>query len=299
MNKTQMYADTAPVVPSAAPVPTGQPAPPVPAATGGRRGWWWHLGEMAIAMLVGMLLLGPLWDAAGTLLGVNATLARPEVAALVMATNMTVGMTVWMRHRGHHWRGVGEMAAAMYVPFLLLLVPFRAGLVDGDALLLGGHLLMVPAMVLVAVRHRHHTPTAVRRHPAVVALARRWPTGLALLMTVDMWVDPGVLSPWTMLVLPGGYLVIGVARRTLRGPGVLATQLAGLAAWVALTLVAVAAGGRTAAWLVAFGWLTHAGWDLVHHRTGRVVPRAYAEWCGVLDAALAAVMVLAILTAAG
>ncbi|MFF0318748.1 hypothetical protein ACFYPH_29420 [Micromonospora sp. NPDC005252] len=299
MDKTQMYADTAPVVPSAAPVPTGQPAPPVPAATGGRRGWWWHLGEMAIAMLVGMLLLGPLWDAAGTLLGVGATLGRPEVAALVMATNMTVGMTVWMRHRGHRWRGVGEMAATMYVPFLLLLVPFRAGLLDGDALLLGGHLLMVPAMVLVAVRHRHHTPTAVRRHPAVVALARRWPTGLALLMTVDMWVDPGVLSPWTMLVLPGGYLVIGVARRTLRGPGVLATQLAGLAAWVALTLVAVAAGGRTAAWLVAFGWLTHAGWDLVHHRTGRVVPRAYAEWCGVLDAALAAVMVLAILTAAG
>lgn len=130
----------------------------------------------------------------------------------------------------------------------------------------------------------------------MVALARRWPTGLALLMTVDIWVDPGVLSPWTMLVLPGGYLVIGVARRTLRGPGVLATQLAGLAVWVALTLVAVAAGGRTAAWLVAFGWLAHAGWDLVHHRTGRVVPRGYTEWCGVLDTSLAAVMVLAILT---
>ncbi|WP_433124085.1 hypothetical protein ACQPWW_18060 [Micromonospora sp. CA-240977] len=296
MDNTQMYAQTAPVVPSAAPVPTGQPAPPVPAATGGRRGWWWHLGEMAVAMLVGMLLLGPLWDAAGTLLGVGATLGRPEVAALVMATNMTVGMTVWMRYRAHHWRGVGEMAAAMYVPFLLLLVPFRVGLLDGDALLLGGHLLMVPAMVLVAVRHRHEPPVAVRRHPAVVALARRWPTGLALLMTVDMWLDPGVLSPWTMLVLPGGYLLIGVARRTLRGPGVLATQLAGLAAWVALTLAAVTVGGRTADWLVAFGWLAHAGWDLVHHRTAQVVPRGYAEWCAVLDTALAAVMVLAILT---
>ncbi|WP_433538873.1 hypothetical protein ACQPZK_14950 [Micromonospora sp. CA-249363] len=296
MQKTRMYADTAPAVPLTAPPPSDQPAPPVAAATGGTRGWWWHLGEMAIAMVAGMLLLGPLWDAAGTPLGVGATLARPEVAALVMATNMTVGMSVWMRYRGHHWRGVGEMAAAMYVPFLLLFVPFRAGLLDGDALLLGGHLLMVPAMAAVALRHRHHAPTAVRRHPAVVALARRWPTGLALLMTVDMWVDPAVLSPWTMLVLPGGYLVIGLARRTLRGPGVLATQLAGLAVWVTLTLVAVAAGGRTAAWLVAVGWLAHAGWDFVHHRTGRVVPRGYAEWCGVLDAALAAVMVLAILS---
>ncbi|MFC4020119.1 hypothetical protein ACFOW4_19535 [Micromonospora sp. GCM10011542] len=254
---------------------------------------------MAVAMVAGMLLLNPLWEAAGTLLGIEGPLGRPEVAALVMATDMTIGMTIWMRYRAHHWVAVGEMAAAMYVPFLLLLVPFRAGLLNGDALLLGGHLLMVPAMVLVAVRHRHEAPVAVRRHPAVVALARRWPTGLALLMTVDMWVDPSVLSPWTMLVLPGGYLLIGAARRTLRGPGVLATQLLGSAAWVALTLAAVAAGGRTAAWLVAFGWLAHAGWDLVHHRRARVVPRAYAEWCGVLDAALAGMMVLAILTTGG
>ncbi|MEU5909828.1 hypothetical protein [Micromonospora sp. NPDC047527] len=254
---------------------------------------------MAIAMVAGMVLLGPLWDMAGTALGIGGSLGRPEVAALVMATNMTAGMTVWMRYRAHHWRGVGEMAAAMYVPFLLLLVPFRAGLLDGDALLIGGHLLMVPAMVLVAVRHRHETPTAIDRHPAVVALARRWPTGLALLMTADMWLDPGVLSPWTMLVLPGAYLLIGLARRTLRGPGVLATQLLGLAGWVALVLVAVAAGGRTAGWLVAFGWLAHAGWDLFHHRAGRVVPRAFAEWCGVLDAALGASMVVALLSTGG
>ncbi|MEU4555623.1 hypothetical protein [Micromonospora violae] len=46
---------------------------------------------------------------------------------------------------------------------------------------------------------------------------------------------------------------------------------------------------------MAFGWLAHAGWDLAHHR-GRVVPRGYAEFCVVLDVALAAVMVLAILT---
>ncbi|TNH25280.1 hypothetical protein FHG89_23310 [Micromonospora orduensis] len=256
----------------------------------------WHLGEMALAMIAGMVLLGPLWETAGAPLGLSGALGRADVAALVMATNMTVGMTVWMRCRAHHWRGIVEMAAAMYVPFLLLLVPFWAGVLDGDALLVGGHLLMVPAMVLVAVRHRHEPPAVIRRRPAVVALARRWPTGLALLVTVDMWVDPFVLSPWTMLVLPGGYLLIGVVRRSLGGPGVLATQLVGLAAWVTLTLVAVAVGGRTASWLVAFGWLAHAGWDLAHHRTGRVVPRGYAEWCGVLDAALAGTMILAILT---
>ncbi|MET8094641.1 hypothetical protein [Micromonospora sp. NPDC005220] len=301
MEKTQMYADSLTAVPSPAPLPTDDPAPsgatPTSAApTSSRRRLLWHLGEMALAMVAGMLLLGPLWELAGTAVGGGDALARPEVAALVMATNMTVGMTVWMRFRAQHWRAVGEMAAAMYVPFLVLLVPFWAGLLGADGLLLGGHLLMVPAMVLVAVRHRHETSPPVRRHPVVVALAHRWPTGLALLLTADMWVDPGVLSPWTMLVLPGGYLVIGMARRTLGGRGVLATQLAGLAGWVALTLVAVLAGGRTADWLVAFGWLAHAGWDLAHHRDRRVVPRGYAEFCAVLDVALAAVMVLAILT---
>ncbi|MCX5065114.1 hypothetical protein OOJ91_04385 [Micromonospora lupini] len=292
MEKTPMYADTTTSVRQHGSLATAQPAP----SHGTRRRLLWHLAEMALAMVAGMVLLGPLWEVAGTVLGVAGALARPEVAALVMATNMTVGMTMWMRYRAHHWRGVAEMAAAMYVPFLLLVVPFWAGLLDGDALLLGGHLLMVPAMVLVALRHRHEPQAVIRRHPAVVALARRWPAGLALLLTADLWVDPTVLSPWTMLVLPGGYLLIGVARRTLRGPGVLAIQLAGLAAWVTLTLVAVAAGGRAAAWLVVFGWLAHSGWDLVNHRTGRVAPRGYAEFCGVLDAALGGMMILAIMT---
>ncbi|MEU8018021.1 hypothetical protein AB0B74_18885 [Micromonospora parva] len=304
MENTRMYADSVTAVPSPAPLPTDDPAPPGPAPTSAaaarsRRRLLWHLGEMALAMVAGMLLLGPLWELAGTALGVGGTLARPEAAALVMATNMTVGMTVVMRYRAHRWLAAGEMAAAMYVPFLLLLVPFRAGLIGADAMVLGGHLLMIPAMVLVALRHRHETSAPVRRHPAVVALAHRWPTGLALLMTVDMWVDPSVLSPWTMLVLPGGYLLIGAVRGTLGGPGVLATQLAGLAGWVAVTLAAVVAGGRTAAWLVALGWLAHAGWDLAHHRGGRVVPRGYTEFCMVLDVALAAVMVLAILTTDG
>ncbi|MBQ1019956.1 hypothetical protein KBX71_19100 [Micromonospora sp. D93] len=297
MENTRMYADSATAVPSPAPLPTDDPAPPGAApASSSRRRLLWHLGEMALAMVAGMLLLAPLWELAGTALGVGGSLARPEVAALVMATNMTVGMTVAMRYRAHRWHAVGEMAAAMYVPFLLLFVPFRVGLIDADALLLGGHLLMIPAMVLVALRHRHEASAPVRRHRVMVALAHRWPAGLALLLTVDMWVDPSVLSPWTMLVLPGGYLVIGMARRTLGGRGVLATQLAGLAVWVALTLGAVLAGGRTADWLVAFGWLAHAGWDVAHHRDRRVVPRGYAEFCVVLDVALAAVMVLAILT---
>ncbi|RKN53186.1 hypothetical protein D7193_21945 [Micromonospora costi] len=255
-----------------------------------------HLGEMVLAMIAGMLLLDPVWSLVAGPLGLTTALDRPDVAALVMATNMTAGMTVWMRHRRHSAGACAEMAAAMYVPFLVLLMPYWAGRIAGDAVLLGGHLLMVPAMVAVVLRRRHDPPVpAPRRGPLTAALVRRWPTGLALLMTVDAWVSPSVLGPWTLLVLPVGYLVVGAYRRRLRGPGVLARQLVGLAAWSALALTAAAAGGRAAAWLVAFGWLGHAVWDAVHHRRDEVVPRAYAEWCGVLDAVLGVTIIQALL----
>ena len=63
-----------------------------------------------------------------------------------MATNMTVAMSAWMKIRGHGWRPIVEMGAAMYVPFLVLFVPLALGLIDTGALMLWGHLLMLPAM---------------------------------------------------------------------------------------------------------------------------------------------------------
>ncbi|MEW2384272.1 hypothetical protein AB0873_19580 [Micromonospora sp. NPDC047707] len=258
-----------------------------------------HLLEMALAMLAGMLLLGP---ARGALAGAfGLAPASPGVGALLMATDMSVGMAVWMWYRGHSGPAIGEMTAAMYVPVLLLLVPFRAGLIDGDALLMGGHLLMLPAMLVAMLRRRdeyarHHAsrPTP-RQHPRVRALAHRWPTGLALLMTFGNWFSPLAPHPLALLVLPGGYLLIGAYRGRLGDRRVLAVQLAGLAGWTALALAAVALGGDAALWLVAAGWLAHAAWDAVHHRRNEVVPRGYAEFCGVLDAVVGVTVSLMIL----
>ncbi|MEU2610036.1 hypothetical protein ABZ570_00370 [Micromonospora sp. NPDC007271] len=259
------------------------------------RGLARHLAEMVAAMLVGMLLLDPLWRAGTAVLGGADVLARADVAALVTATDMSLGMVAWMWHRRHPRIAVVEMVAAMYVPFLLLLPPWWAGRVGDRGLLLGGHLLMVPAMVLVALRHRHTPPASARRHPAAVALARRWPTGVALLMTLDLWIAPAVLAPWTLLVLPAGYLLLGTGRRQWRDRRALALQLAGLAGWGGLAAAALAVPDDVGGGLVAAGWLGHAVWDLAHHRSGRVVPRAYAEWCGVLDVAVGVTMVLALL----
>jgi hypothetical protein len=100
-----------------------------------------HYLEMVVAMLVGMVVLGPVEG----LVWPDLT-ARADVGVLVMATNMAIGMGVWMRYRGHSWRGTAEMSASMYAPFLVLLVPFWAGAIGEHALMTWGHLLMLPAM---------------------------------------------------------------------------------------------------------------------------------------------------------
>lgn len=105
-----------------------------------------HYLEMVVAMVVGMAALGPVWSLAGDALGRPAVLDLPEVSALVMATNMTVAMSAWMRYRGHGWRPTLEMAAAMYLPFVVLFPPMWMGAMSPDAMLVAGHVLMLPAM---------------------------------------------------------------------------------------------------------------------------------------------------------
>jgi hypothetical protein len=105
-----------------------------------------HYLEMVAAMLVGMIALGPVWSLTGKALGISEFLHQPEPMALVMATNMTVAMCAWMRYRGHSWRANVEMAASMYVPFLMLFPPLWFGLISASGLMIGGHLLMLPAM---------------------------------------------------------------------------------------------------------------------------------------------------------
>jgi hypothetical protein len=60
-----------------------------------------------------------------------------------------------MKVRGHRWRPIVEMGAAMYVPFLVLFVPLALGLIGEGALMLWGHLLMLPAMAVAMLLRPH------------------------------------------------------------------------------------------------------------------------------------------------
>ncbi|WP_188187419.1 DJ-1/PfpI family protein [Nonomuraea sp. SYSU D8015] len=108
----------------------------------------WHYVEMVIAMSLGMLLLGMLWNA------VLPEITRIDVDTLIMAADMTVGMALWMRVRRHGWPGIAEMSLAMFVPFLVLLVPYWFGVLPGDMVMSIGHVLMFVAMALAMLKRR-------------------------------------------------------------------------------------------------------------------------------------------------
>jgi hypothetical protein len=103
--------------------------------------------EMVAGMVAGMILLEPLWPAA-------ATAASTPVGsqAMVMATNMSIGMSAVMLLRRHGIRSTLLMCASMYAPFLVLLAPYGAGWLGADTYFTAGHLLML--VLMVALMHR-------------------------------------------------------------------------------------------------------------------------------------------------
>jgi hypothetical protein len=110
---------------------------------------------MVVTMAVGMVVLHPVWMFVLDALGAAALMHNPYPSALIMATNMTVAMSAWMKFRGHHWRPIAEMGAAMYLPFLVLFVPPALKLIDTGALMLWSHLLMLAAMAAAMLLRPH------------------------------------------------------------------------------------------------------------------------------------------------
>jgi hypothetical protein len=122
-----------------------------------RTGWWRflrHYLEMVAAMLVGMVVLGGAVRGVLALAGLAYPTRYPELVALEMAVDMSVGMAAWMRYRGHGWAATLEMVAAMFAPLVALFPLLWLGAVDGEAVLVLEHLVMLPLMFLVMLRRR-------------------------------------------------------------------------------------------------------------------------------------------------
>jgi hypothetical protein len=113
-----------------------------------------HYLEIVVATVAGMVVLGPAEFMLLNPIGWAELLAHSEAYALVMATNMTVAIAVWMRFRGHGWAATAEMAVAMYAPFLVLFPPLWLGVLSATGLMVLGHVLMLFAIAAAMVRRR-------------------------------------------------------------------------------------------------------------------------------------------------
>jgi hypothetical protein len=115
-----------------------------------------HLGEMLVAMFVGMGVLGGLWGLALAAAGTSSDElldSAPQLVAVGLMVNMTVPMIVWMRYRGHSRLEIAEMAGAMAIVALIAVVLLSTSAIEPIAICGIECTLMIPAMV-VAMLHR-------------------------------------------------------------------------------------------------------------------------------------------------
>jgi flagellar biosynthetic protein FliP len=152
---------------SVTPPPVRQIADGGGASLAGARHFFRHFGEMFLAMLVGMwvgaVVDGAIFAVAGTSVP-DVRDSAPEVWGLLMAVNMSVGMTVWMRHRRHSWPMCAEMAGAMFAPAVLAIVLFWCAVIHGDSVGRVEMMGMLPAMIAVMLLRRTEYSQPVHAH---------------------------------------------------------------------------------------------------------------------------------------
>ncbi|YCI06209.1 hypothetical protein M1D34_29765 (plasmid) [Ensifer sp. D2-11] len=100
-------------------------------------------------------------------------------------------------------------------------------------------------------------------------------------------------ATWAMLTVAALFAVYGVIRALRRPNRDLPLQAIAMIVFGGLATVALFISPFVGALLVAAGLAAHAGWDVYHHVKNKVVVRSMAEFCFVLDTALAIVIVLA------
>lgn len=124
-----------------------------------------HYVEMVLAMVGGMMLLAPVESLLLDPVGWAEIRDRPELRALIMATNMSVPMVAWMWYRRHSWVATGQMVAAMYLPFVAFFPLLWLDVLSGTAVMVAGHVLMLPAMTVAMLwRVREYAGCAATGH---------------------------------------------------------------------------------------------------------------------------------------
>jgi len=114
---------------------------------GSRRAFARHFGEMVLAMLLGMVVLGGLAELLFAAFGSSLSDQSGGAQVMLMGLNMTVPMVIWMSYRGHVMARNAEMAMSMIAPSVAAAVLAWAGVLESAAALGVQHAVMIPAML--------------------------------------------------------------------------------------------------------------------------------------------------------
>ena len=124
---------------------TADAAPEI--ARGSKRVFARHFGEMVLAMVLGMVVLGGLGELAFAASGSGLTDQSAAFQVTFMGLSMTVPMVAWMAYRGHTAAQNAEMAGSMMVPTMIAATLALAGTLESAAALELQHIVMIPAML--------------------------------------------------------------------------------------------------------------------------------------------------------
>ena len=118
-------------------------------ASGSKRAFARHFGEMLLAMLVGMIALGGLAELIFVAADSSLSDQSGGLQVVLMGFHMTVPMVIWMSYRGHDAARNAEMAMSMIVPSIAAAALAWGGVLGSAAALGVQHVVMIPAMLAV------------------------------------------------------------------------------------------------------------------------------------------------------
>jgi hypothetical protein len=130
---------------------------------------------------------------------------------------------------------------------------------------------------------------AALRRPAAA-----WPLffGSVVVITVAKLLDDRFDGTLVVLGCGVALMLYGLLRGVIRPADGLPLQTVALLGFGAAAAVAFFVDTDLGSYIVAAGLLAHSGWDLYHYRTNRVVARSLAEFCLLLDATVAVLIVV-------
>lgn len=121
-----------------------------------------------------------------------------------------------------------------------------------------------------------------------------WPVFLATFVIIGAatFVDLSFDPAWAVLALGLLLLVYGLVRGAIRPAEGLPLQTLAMLGYGGAAVITLFVNPVVGSYLVAVGLLGHAAWDAYHHWKQKVVSRSMAEFCLVLDTALAVTIIV-------